>query len=98
VARDLERFTIREPSIAQELKLPTFAPGQRLAWPPPQPSIATLYAMSMVPQRDPRFSADWAAAQKQDNVRRAATEKRWAEEKATRQAESKRAYGASLRR
>jgi hypothetical protein len=54
--------------------------------------------MSMVPQRDPRFSADWAAAQKQDNVRRAATEKRWAEEKATRQAESKRAYGASLRR
>jgi hypothetical protein len=98
MARDLERFTIREPSIAQELKLPTFAPGQRLAWPPPQPSIAALYAMSMVPQRDPRFSADWAAAQKEDNVRRAATEKRWAEEEAARQAESRRAYEASLRR
>jgi hypothetical protein len=97
VARDLERFRSLEPSIAQELKLPTFASGQRLAWPPPQPSIAALYAMSMVPQRDPRFSADWAAAQKEDNVRRAATEARWAEEEAARQAESKRQYEASTR-
>jgi hypothetical protein len=31
VARDLDRFTAAEPSIAQELKLPTFASGQRLA-------------------------------------------------------------------
>jgi hypothetical protein len=45
--------------------------------------------MPMVPQRDPRFGADWTAAQKQDNVRRA--------EEAARQAESKRAYEASLR-
>jgi hypothetical protein len=98
VARDFERFTIREPSIAQELKLPTFAPGQRLAWPPPQLPMAALYAMSMVPQHDPRFSDDWAAAQKADNVRRATNEKRWSEEEAARQAEAKRQYEASLRR
>jgi predicted transcriptional regulator len=98
VARDLERFTIREPSIAQELKLPTFAPGQRLAWPLPQPSMAALYAMSMVPTHDPRYTADWAAAQKADNIRRAATEARWAEEEAARQAESRGKYEASLRR
>jgi hypothetical protein len=97
VARDLERFKATEPSIAQELKLPTFAPGQRLAWPPPKPSMAALYATSMVPHRDARYSADWAAAQKEDNVRRAATEARWAEEEAARRAESRRAYEASLR-
>lgn len=98
VARDFERFTIREPSIAQELKLPTFAPGQRLAWPPPQSSLAVMVAMSMVPSHDPRYTADWAAAQKADNVRRAATEARWGEQEAARQAESKLAYEASLRR
>jgi predicted transcriptional regulator len=98
VARDLERFRSLEPSIAQELKLPTFAPGQRLAWPPPQPSIAALYAMSMVPPHDPRYTADWAAELEKDNARRAATEKRWGEEEAARQAESRRAYEASLRR
>jgi predicted transcriptional regulator len=97
VARDFERFTIREPSIAQELKLPTFAPGQRLAW-PPQSSLAVMVAMSMAPPHDPRYTADWAAAQKKDNVRRAANEARWAEEEAARQAESRRAYEASLRR
>jgi hypothetical protein len=98
VARDLERFKATEPSIAQELKLPTFAPGQRLAWPPPQPTIAALYALSMVPPHDARYTADWAAAQKEDNAKRAATEARWAEQEAARQAESRRAYEASLRR
>jgi hypothetical protein len=98
VARDLERFRSLEPSIAQELKLPTFAPGQRLAWPPSQPALAVMVAQSMAPPHDPRFSADWAAAQKEDNIRRAATEKRWAEEEVARQAESRRAYEASLRR
>jgi len=98
VARDLERFKATEPSIAQELKLPTFAPGQRLAWPPPQPALAVMVAQSMVRTHDPRYTADWAAAQKEDNARRAATEARWAEEEAARQAESKRQYEASLRR
>jgi hypothetical protein len=98
VARDLERFTTREPSIARELKLPTFAAGQRLAWPPPQPSLAVMVAQSMAPPYDPRFSADWAAAQNADNVRRATNEKQWSEEEAARQAESKRQFEASLRR
>src|ERR1035437_6384946 len=79
VARDLERCTIREPAIAQGLKFPTFAPGQRLAW-PPQRSLAAAFAMSMVPTHDPRYTADWAAELEKDNVRRAATEARWAEE------------------
>ena len=95
VARDLERFTIREPSIAQELKLPTFAPGQRLAW-PPQSSLAVMVAMSMAPPHDPRYTADWAAAQKEDNVRRAANEARWGEQEAARQTEAKRQYEAGL--
>ena len=57
VARDLERFKTTEPSIAQELKLPTFAPGQRLAWPPPKPSIAIQVATSMTYGSHP--SANW---------------------------------------
>ena len=97
VARDLERFTTVHPSIAQELKLPTFAPGQRFAW-PPQSSLAAAFAMSMVPMHDPHYTADWAAELEKDNVRRAANEKRWGEEEAARQAESKRQYEASLRR
>jgi hypothetical protein len=52
----------------------------------------------MVPQHDPRFSADWAAALEADNVRRQQNEARWGEQEAARQAESKRAYEASLRR
>ena len=51
VARDLERFTTREPSIARELKLPTFVPGERQAW-PPQSSLAVMVAQSMAPQHD----------------------------------------------
>jgi hypothetical protein len=98
VARDLERFKATEPSIAQELKLPTFAPGQRLAWPPPQPALAVMVAQSMAPPHDPRYTADWAAELEKDNARRVATEARWAEEGAARQVESKRAYEASLRR
>jgi hypothetical protein len=98
VARDLERFTTREPSIAGELKLPTFAPGQRLAWPPPQSSLAVMVAMSMAPPHDPRYTADWAAELEKDNARRAANEARWGEQEATRQAEAKRQYEASLRR
>jgi predicted transcriptional regulator len=98
VARDLERFKATEPSITQELKLPTFAPGQRLAWPPPQPALAVMVAQSMVRTHDPHYTADWAAELEKDNARRAANEKRWGEEEAARQAESKRQYEASLRR
>jgi hypothetical protein len=54
--------------------------------------------MSIVPQYDPRYSADWAAALEADNVRRQQNEARWREEEASRQAASRQAYEASLRR
>ncbi len=77
----------------RDLKLPQFEAGAQLAWPPHRPidwsSVAPV-------ARHP--GADWATAQKADNVRRAATEARWAEEEAARQAERKRAYEASLQR
>jgi len=98
VARGLEAFSRSAPAISKTVQLCDWADSERLIWPPRELPIAALFAMSMVPQRDPRFSADWAAAQKEDNVRRAATEARWAEEEAARQAESKRQYEASLRR
>ncbi len=77
----------------RDLKLPQFEAGEQLAWPPHRPidwsSVAPV-------ARHP--GADWAAAQKEDNAKRAATEARWAEEETARQEERKRAYEASLRR
>jgi hypothetical protein len=52
----------------------------------------------MTPPHDPRFSADWAGAREQDRARRAAAEARRGKEEEARQAESKRAYEASMRR
>lgn len=79
-------------------QLPDWEHSDRMAWPPPRPSLAAQFAMSMVPQHDPRYSADWAAAQEADNVRRQQNEARWREEEAARQVASRQAYEASLRR
>jgi hypothetical protein len=98
VARGLDNFTRADPPITKAVHLADWTHSERLIWPRSQPSMAAVFAMSMVPPHDPRYTADWAAAQKEDNVRRAATEARWAEEEAARQAESRRAYEASLRR
>lgn len=99
IARGLESFTRDSPSIAETVQLPDWQDSNRMTWPPPQPLLAAVYAAMMVPQYDPRrYSADWAAAMEEDNARRAANERRWAEEEAARQAESKRVYEASLRR
>jgi hypothetical protein len=98
VARGLNNFSRADPPITKAVQLPDWTNGEKMVWPPPQPSLAAVFAMSMVPSHDPRYTADWAAAQKEDNVRRAANEARWAEEEAARQAESKRQYEASLRR
>ena len=46
----------------------------------------------------PRRSADWSGAQEKDAARRAAVEARWVMEEEARQAESRHAYEASLRR
>ena len=98
VARGLKAFSRSAPAISKTVQLCDWADSERLIWPPRQPTIAALYALSMVPPHDARYTADWAAAQKEDNVRRAANEARWAEQEAVRQAESKSAYEASLRR
>ena len=63
-----------------------------------QPSFAATYAMSMMPPHDRRYTEDWAAALEEENARRAATEARWDEEEAARQAESRGDYEASLTR
>ncbi len=56
VARGLNEFTASVPSIAKDLKLPTFAPGRPLAWPPRRQSDRPL----VEPIRyDPRFSNRW---------------------------------------
>jgi hypothetical protein len=92
-ARGIEHFGLHDLQIMRDLKLPKFETCAQLAWPPHRPvdwsSVAPV-------ARHP--GADWAAAQKEDNVRRAANEARWAEDEAARQAESRRAYEASLRR
>ena len=93
VARGLDHFRMHDLQIMRDLKLPQFEAGGQLAWPPHRPVDWS----SVVPvARHP--GADWAAAQEADNVRRGATEARWAEEEAARQAESRRTYEASLRR
>jgi hypothetical protein len=98
VARDLTSFSAVSPPLSEHLKLPDFEHSDRLVFPPPQPSLAAVYAMSMMPQHDPRYTADWAAAREADNVSRAANESRWADEESARQLASRQAYEASLRR
>jgi hypothetical protein len=97
-ARNLDNFSHSNPSIIDAVRLPTFEQSDRMAWPLPQIPLAAILAASMTPPHDPRFSANWAAARDQDKARRADAEARWAKEKEMRQAESRRAYEASLRR
>jgi hypothetical protein len=97
-ARKLAGFSTESPSIAKELKLPDFECSAKMAWPPPRPSLAAMFAMSMVPPNDPRYTADWAAALEKENARRAANEARRDKEEAERQAQSRLGYEASLRR
>ena len=98
IARGLDNFNRANPPITKAVQLPDWTNSEKMAWPPPQPSLAAVFALSMVPSHDPRYTADWAAALEKDNARRAATEARWAEEEAARQEESRRVYEASLRR
>jgi len=65
---------------------------------PPQPSLAAIYATSMAPPPDPRYSADWAAALAEDNARREAVAARRVEEEAAAERERRRVYEASLLR
>jgi len=63
VARGLDGFTTAAPSIATELRLPAFEPGQRPAWPPPKPFNPSWFAP--VPY-NPRYSADWGLVQEEE--------------------------------
>jgi hypothetical protein len=97
-ARKLESFDRSDPSIIETVKLPHWTESGRMAWPLPKTPLAVAVAQAMAPPADARFGANWAAAREQDMARRAATEARWAKQEEARQAESRRAYEASLRR
>jgi hypothetical protein len=97
-ARGLESFSISDPSLTEAAKLPDWTHSDRMAWPAPQAPLAAILAASMAAAPDARFSANWAAAREKDVARRTAVEARWVKEEEARQAESRRAYEASLRR
>jgi hypothetical protein len=92
----VDGFSRDKPSLASTVELPSWDNGNKTAWPPPKPSLAAVYSMSMGPQHDPHYSADWAGAREKDIAKSAATEAQWAEEEKARQAQSKRRYDESL--
>jgi hypothetical protein len=71
--RDLESFSLSNPSIIDAVRLPSFEQSDRMIWPPPQTPMSVLVAAAMTPPHDPRFSADWGAAREKDEARRAAS-------------------------
>jgi hypothetical protein len=58
VARGLTDFSRDDPPVARDLKLPSWSESNKLIWPPPQPSLGVIIALSM-PTSDPRYSRDW---------------------------------------
>jgi hypothetical protein len=81
-ARSLGGFTRSDPSISTTLKLPTFGPGERLAWPPPQPvSFAPV-----LPGGDPRLFTNRWYEPKQEQAQAAA--ERMAREEKEREAKA----------
>jgi hypothetical protein len=58
VARNLDRFTRDQPSIADELRLPHWDQPTKLAWPPPQTPLAVLAVQGMAAAVD-HPGADW---------------------------------------
>jgi len=78
-------------------KEPTFAPGQRLAW-PPQSSLAVMVAQSMVPFVRPTLQRRLGGRAGGGQCQAPAGRSRWAADEAARQAEHKRVYEASLQR
>jgi hypothetical protein len=75
-ARGLSGFARFEPSIAATLRLPTFEPGERLAWPPSKPVSFTAVVLG----GDPRlYTGDWWNVKEEQA--RAAAERAAREEK-----------------
>jgi hypothetical protein len=79
-ARGLERFTREDPSIANELRLPSFEHSDRTVWPPPRVFDQSMF--EPVPY-DPRYSPDWGLVQEE--------ERREARERAEREAKEREA-------
>ena len=70
LARQLEQFSSKRPSIIQNVTLPDWT-GSSAFWPLPQPSMASAFA-AVEPPHDPhRFTADWW----KDSDRRAAAQR-----------------------
>jgi hypothetical protein len=78
-APGLSAFTRSEPSIPARLKLPTFEPGERLAWPLPQ-SVNPASFAPVVLGGDPRlYTGDWWQVKEEQAraaVKRAAREEK----------------------
>src|SRR5262249_39579034 len=70
IARQLEGFSSKTPSIIQNVTLPDWT-GNSAFWPLPQPSMASAFAAVAPPHHPHRFSANWW----KDNERRAAAQR-----------------------
>jgi hypothetical protein len=82
-ARGLESFSRDNPSIAAELRIPSFDRGGRMAWPPPQTLDPSLFSPVSA---SPRYSADWGLAAEQEAR---ASRERQEREAAEREAEAR---------
>ncbi len=63
LARGLESFSRDNPSIAAELRIPSFDRGGRMAWPPQQTLDPALFSPVSA---FPRYSADWGRAAEEE--------------------------------
>jgi hypothetical protein len=73
LARDLPRFSISQPSIAQGLRLPDWQTSEQMLWPRRERLDPSLYA---APPFDVRFSEDWHQPGEQRRAAAAERERR----------------------
>jgi hypothetical protein len=97
-ARELSEFSRDEPSISRELKLPSWTESNKLAWPPPARPVGVVLAEAMSGDADPRYSAHWREALREETDRRIADEQRRIADEAARTAQEKRDYESWLTR
>ncbi len=97
-ARELSEFSRDEPSISRELKLPSWTESNKLAWPPPARPVGVVLAEAMSGDVDPRYSAHWREALREQADRRIADEQRRLADEAARTAQEQRDYESFLTR
>jgi hypothetical protein len=71
-ARQIDSFSIAQPSLAQGLRLPAWQNSEQMLWPPRQVLDPMLY---QGPAFDPRFSEDWHQPGEQARARAAERER-----------------------